>query len=108
MITMTYFHTVVVFAGSSDPVKVTSYTQAEQQDYESGLPVDATVVYSGTSARDMRAAFVGSKSASPPSPADLQQRETEEYHLRRIQRYPSKDPNEVSKIHQIVTRAYWN
>ena len=106
---MTYYHTVAIFAGSSDPVKVTSYTQAEQQDYESGLPVDATVLYSGTSARDMRAAFVGSKSATILSDADLVKRKYDEFNLRYVQR-----GNSHSHIHSnleidlIVNRAYWN
>ena len=68
---MTYYHTVAIFAGSDDPVKVTSYTQVERDAYEAGLPSDARILYSGTSAGDMLRAFKAAQTSTPPTGVEV-------------------------------------
>ena len=107
MITMTYYHTVTVFAGSTDPVKVTSYTQAEQDAYEAGLPSDATIIYSGTSAGDMRRAFKAAQTFTiRTTVADYRSRTS---NLRQKQKVCDHDEIHTrDQIEAIAGCAWWN
>lgn len=103
-----YQHTVVIFAGSSDPIKVTHYNDAERIAYESALPADATIAYSGSNASAMRQAFNAARSAPAKTEVEIDQRIQQEANLRASQ--PVCKPNEIhtlAQIEAIAKRAYW-
>lgn len=106
---MTYFHTVAIFAGSQDPVKVTSYTEAEQKAYEASLPTDAKILYSGVRAGEMKRAFSAARRAFKPTEKLIANRIRDERVLRSEQR--GVDYNQIhtsEEIDRIVAAAYWD
>ncbi len=117
VITMSYFHTVTIFAGSQDPVKVTSYTEAEQKAYEASLPTDAKILYSGSSGGEMRRVFNAHRSAPDVTATHISDRKEQTHYLRAVQvRYQMKgkwtiQPDEIHTrrdIQLIIDKAWWD
>ncbi len=92
-----YFHVVVTFAGSKDPIKVTNYTQAEHDLYVQGLPSDAIIHYNGDCPNTMRIAFNAARLAHTPTELHIAESIAHRAVIRAAQR--------VCEPHEIHTRA---